>query len=66
MCKNKWWTSCTIRKKNKNYCKQMPVTFKVYANFECILKGVDSNTGSCTKKYQDLIPCSFSDKLVYV
>ena len=44
----------------------MPVTFKVYANFECILKGLDSNTGSCTKKYQDLIPCSFSDKLVYV
>ena len=27
----------------------MPVPFKVYANFECILKGVDSNTGSCPK-----------------
>ena len=27
----------------------MPVPFKVYANFECILKGVDSNAGSCTK-----------------
>ena len=27
----------------------MSVPFKVYANFECILKGVDSNAGSCTK-----------------
>ena len=32
----------------KNYCQQMPVSFKFYAGFECILKGVESNAGSCT------------------
>ena len=24
----------------KNYFKQLPVPFKIYANFECLLKGV--------------------------
>ena len=33
----------------KNYCKPVPVPFKVYTNFEFILKGVESNAGSCTK-----------------
>ena len=40
----------------KNYFKQIPVPFKVYADFE----------GSFTKKYQDHIPCSFAYKLVCV
>ena len=29
----------------KNYCQQMPVPFKFYAGFECILEGVESNAG---------------------
>ena len=48
----------------KNYSKQIPVPFKVYADFECILDSVESYEGSWTKKYHDLIPCSFAYKLV--
>ena len=33
----------------KNYCKQISVPLKVCDDFECILKGVESNAGSCTK-----------------
>ena len=53
----------------KNYFKQLPVPFKIYADFECILKGVSSsekNNGSYTEKYQDKIPCNFSYKVVCV
>ena len=48
----------------ENYCKQIPIPFKVYVDFESILIGVESNAGSCTKKYQDYILWSFSYKLV--
>ena len=53
----------------KNYSKQMPVPFKIYADFECILKKVDSDVeynsnSSYTRKYQDHIPCSFAYKVV--
>ena len=41
----------------KNYFKQIPVPFKIYADLECNLKGVESYEGSYTKKYQDHIPC---------
>ena len=53
----------------KNYFKEIPVPFKIYADFECILKGVKSsskNNGSYTEKYQDHIPCSFAYKVVCV
>ena len=53
----------------KNYFKQFPVPFKIYADFECILKGVKSNNknnGSYTEKYQDHISCSFAYKVVRV
>ena len=30
----------------KNYFKQMPVSFKIYADFECNLKNVESYKGS--------------------
>ena len=49
--------------------KQLPVPFKIYADFECILKGVkssDKNNGSYTKKYQDHVPCIFAYKFVCV
>ena len=50
----------------KNYFKQIPDLFKVYADFERILDSVESYEGSYTKKYQDHIPCSFAYKLVCV
>ena len=37
----------------KNYFKQIPLPFKIYAGFY-------------TKEYQDRIPCSFANKLVCV
>ena len=51
----------------KNYSKQLAVTFKIYADFESLLKGVqsnDKNNTSYTEKYQDHIPCSFPYKVV--
>ena len=54
----------------KNYNKQIPAPFKIYADFECFLKnvdcGVDNDCFSYTKKYQDHIPCSFAYKLVFL
>ena len=50
----------------KNYLKQIPVPFKIYADFACNLKSVESYEGSYSKKYQDHIPCSFAYKLVCV
>ena len=52
--------------KFENYFKQIPVPFKIYADFECNLRGVESYEGSYTKKYQDHIPCSFAYKVVCV
>ena len=52
--------------KFKNYFKQIPVPFKIYADFECNLESVESYEGSYSKKYQDHIPCSFAYKLVCV
>ena len=54
----------------KNFSKQIHVPFKIYADFECLLKnvdgGVDNECFSYTKKYQDHIPCSFAYKVVCV
>ena len=49
----------------KNYFKQLPVPFKIYADFGCILKrvrGSHKNNDLYTEKYQDDIPCSFAYK----
>ena len=51
---------------SKNYFKQLPVPFKIYADLECNLKDVKSYEGSCTKKYQDYILCSFAYKVVCI
>ena len=54
----------------KNYFKQISVPFKIYADFECILKKVESKSSeynsnsSYTRKYQNHIPCSFAYKVV--
>ena len=50
----------------ENYFKQIPVPFKIYADFECNLKGVECDEVSYTKKYQDHIRCSFAYKVVCV
>ena len=50
----------------ENYFKQIPVPFKIYADFECNLKSVESYEGFYPKKYQYHIPCSFAYKLVCV
>ena len=58
----------------KNYSKKLPVPFKIYADFECILsatlskrvKSSDKNNGSYTEKYQVHVPCSFAYKVVCV
>ena len=44
----------------------MPVPFKIYADFECNLRGVQSYEGSYTRKYQDHVSCSFACKVVCV
>ena len=52
----------------KNYFKQLSVAFKIYTNFECLLKGVkssDKNNSSYTEKYQDHIPYSFDYKVAF-
>ena len=48
------------------YFKQIPVRFKVYAEFESNLKSVENCGGSYSKKHQAHIPCSFAYKLVCV
>ena len=50
----------------KNYFKQLPVPFKIYADFECNLKDVKSYESFWTKKYQDHILCSFAYKVVCI
>ena len=47
----------------KNCFKQIAVSFKIYADFECNLQSVECDGGSYTKKYQDHIPCSFFIKV---
>ena len=56
----------SIKIELKNYFKQIPVPFKIYADFECNLKSVESYEGSYSKKYQDHVPCSFAYKLFCV
>ena len=52
--------------KFEKYFWQIPVPFKVYADFECNLKRVKCNEGSYTEKYQDHILCSFAYKIVCI
>ena len=50
----------------ENYFKQIPVPFKIYADFDCNLRGVESYEGSLTKNYQDHVPCGFAYKVLCV
>ena len=59
-----------------NFNKIIPAPFKIYVDFECLLKEVESGNAlhsgihkdcfSYTAKYQDHVPCSFAYKLVCV
>ena len=48
----------------KNCFKEIPVPYKIYADFESNLKSVEIYEGSYSKKYQDHVPCSFAYRLV--
>ena len=54
----------------KNINRQITVPFKIYADFECLLKncdiGINNDCFSYTSKYQDHAPCSFADKVVCI
>ena len=50
----------------ENYFKQIPGPFKIYADFECSLKGVEIFEDSYSKKYQKYIPCSFAYKVACI
>ena len=50
----------------KNYFKQIPVPFRIYADFECNFESVEFYKGSYTKKYQDHVPCSFAYKVACI
>ena len=50
----------------KNYFKQLPVPFKIYADFECNLKNVECYEGTFTKKYHEHVPCSYAYKVVCI
>ena len=55
--------------KFKNHFKQLAAPFKMYADFEPILKAVknnDKNNAPCTKRCQAHIPCSFAPKVVCI
>ena len=52
--------------KFKNYFKQVPVPFKIYADFECNLKNVECYEGTYTKKYHEHVPCSYTYKVVCI
>ena len=52
----------------KNYFKQLAVSFKIYADFESVLKvrrgNERNNNTSYTEKHLRHIPCSFAYKVV--
>ena len=50
----------------KNYFKQLPVPFKIYADFECNLRDVEIYGGSYTKKSHEHVPCSYAFKVVCI
>ena len=52
--------------KFKNYDKQIPIPFKIYADTECLLKRINISEGKYTKLYQKHIPNSIGAKLVCI
>ena len=52
--------------KFKNYEKQIPIPFKIYADTECLLKRINIDEGKYTKSYQKHIPNSIGAKSVCI
>ena len=52
--------------KFKNYGKQIPMTFKIYADTESFLKRINIDEGKYIKLYQKHIPNSIGAKLVCI
>ena len=50
----------------RKYFKQLPVPFKIYADFETNLESIEIFEGTYSKIYQDHIPCSFVYKVVCI
>ena len=50
----------------KNYFKQLPVPFKIYADFEFNLKIFECYEGTDTKKSHEHVPCSYAYKVVCI
>ena len=54
----------------KNYANKLRVPFKIYADFECILKKCDNVVSSCDNswsiKESERVPCGFGYKVVCV
>ena len=50
----------------ENYFKQIPVPFKIYADFECNLESAEIYECSYTKKYHDHVSCSFAYEIVCI
>ena len=48
------------------YFKPITVPFKIYADFECNLRGVESYEDSYTKEYRDHVSCNFAYKDVCI
>ena len=49
--------------KFKSYFKQLPIPFKIYADFEC---NVECYEDSYTKKYHERVSCSYAYKVVCI
>ena len=52
--------------KFENYFKQLPVLFKIYADFESNIRDAEIYEGSYTKKYHEHVPCSYAYKVVCI
>ena len=50
----------------ENYFKQLPVPFKIYADFECNLRDAEIYEGSYTKKCHEHVPCSYAFRVVCI
>ena len=52
--------------KFKSYFKQLPIPFKIYADFECNFRNVECYEGTYTKKYHEHVPRSYACKVVCI
>ena len=50
----------------ENHFKKLPVPFKIYADFECNLRGVEIYESSYTKKYHEYVPCRYAFKVACI